>query len=94
MPLLQHTGMSIYANITHAHSITNMPLPQVAIEHCIAHGTRTSVACTWDQRSLWKWKHKYMLNGVHVIVEPWTNPPLVVDAYRVVPEPYSSTPSV
>ena len=43
---------------------------------------------------LWKWKRKYMLNGVHVIVEPWTNPPLVVNAYRVVHEQYSSTPSV
>ena len=59
-------------------------VPPELIQQCIEHGTRTSIACTWDNRHLWNWKHKYMLNGLHVVVEPWTNPPQVVDAYRVV----------
>ena len=59
-------------------------VPPELVQQCIEHGTRTSIACTWDNRQLWKWKHKYMLNGLHVVVEPWTNPPEVIDAYWVV----------
>ena len=60
------------------------PVSSVDIERCIARGTRTSVACTRHQRGEYQWKHKYMLHGVHVVVEPWTDPPLVIAAYRVV----------
>lgn len=60
------------------------PVSSIDIERCLAHGTRTSVACTRVQRGGWQWKHKYVLGGVHVVVEPRTDPPLVIDAYRVV----------
>jgi hypothetical protein len=46
------------------------PVSSIDIERCLAHGTRTSVACTQVQRGGWQWKHKYMLGGVHVVVEP------------------------
>jgi len=54
------------------------------IAQCIKHGTRTSVAYTKENRELWQWKHKYMLNGLHVITDAWTHPPHVVEAYWVV----------
>lgn len=60
------------------------PVSPELIAQCIKHGTRTSIAYTKENRELWQWKHKYMLNGLHVITEPWTNPAHVVEAYWVV----------
>ena len=75
---------NLHSNPQPVDSTRMPPVSPADIERCIAHGTRTSVACTRDQRGECKWKHKYMLDGLHVVVEPCTQPPQVLDAYRLV----------
>ena len=49
-------------------------IPDAWVQHCIRHGVRTSIP--WHGGAE-RWGHRYMLWGLHVDTEPWTDPPQV-----------------
>ena len=56
------------------------------MQQAIDRGTRTSVPANGGIN---KWLHKYMLvvpgvGGLHVVTEPWTEPPAILSAHWAV----------
>ena len=49
-------------------------VPEAWVQHCVQRGVRTSIP---SQGGAFQWRHRYMLWGLYVDTEPWTDPPQV-----------------